>query len=172
MKQIVLGKPIKLEEEYKKPKINLFEIFQKTMKKEVPPSTLLVPIFQWCSNTRDNIVNMQKINEKFFFVNKDMLSRYLILNINPHRFIQYPKTKKIENKLDWFIPYIREYFDWAESDLKYNLEFLDLDDIELRKNIANHFGFDKSQRRKLGLKMEKIKLKKFVEKKEKQRRLF
>ena len=164
------GKPIAVDEDYVKPKVNLFEIMNSSNKGVLPPVNLLVPIFQWKSNTRDNIQSMQFINEHFFFTNKDILNRFMILNQKIHYFIKYPKAKKIEHKHAWLLPFIQKFFDWSCSDLKYNMEFVDLDDKELHVSIASRFGFDKKFRRKLGLKAFSPKIEKFRAKPDRQQR--
>jgi len=155
------GKSLVIEDDYKKPKVNLFFEVNKVIGGRPAEEGLLVPVFQWLSNTRENISTMQKINEKFFFVNKSILMRQVVLNYRKvPGFPKYPKAKKEEHKQEWLLPFIQKYFDWSCSDLKFNLEFLSLDDPELHKELAVHFGFDKKQCRKLGLKLTAPKLEK------------
>lgn len=151
------GEKYDLLEDYKKPQTNLFQEFKGLMAGKLPDEDLLVPLMNWVSNNKRNINNIQNINRNFFYVNKSVLNRSLVLNMNRNfSFIPYPKKRK-EQETDFLIPYICKYYDWTERDYHFHKDLIDLEDPELHKILDKKYCFEKDELKKLGMKREKIK---------------
>src|SRR6056297_2740033 len=107
------GQRFNLLEDYKKPQVSLFEEFKKLMGGRLTDEDLIVPLINWSSNNKANIMKIQDINRNFFYVNKSILNHQLLLSINRnYNFIKYPK-KGGKSDLDFLIPYICKYYDWS-----------------------------------------------------------
>ena len=138
---------------------NMLEEFKSVFNGKVPDSTLLVPLLNWFSNEKLNIQQMQKINKNFFWCNKEILSRQLLLNINKHKsWIKYPK-KGEEHELNFLIPYICRYYKWSNREYEYHKHLINLEDTKMHLELDRLYAFEKPELRKLGLKREKIKTK-------------
>lgn len=145
--------------EYKKSNVNILEVYKGVQAGRVPQSDLLIPMYRWYSNHIYNIRPMQKINKYFFWVNKEVLSRMLVLNIN--RNIKWIKTlpKKEDEDFAFLIPYICKYYNWSEKEFEHYKQFFDLKSHDLHLELDKIYAFEKAECRKLGIKREKIKVK-------------
>ena len=151
------GRKLNLIEEPKKATPNLLEAFKGLMDGIKPPVDLLVPILAWSSNTKKNIGRMQVANRNFFYASKNVLMNYIVLNVDRNqRFIKYPKAKKEEHELSFIIPYIQRYYGWSDREWEFNKEFIDLEDAELHQMLHRLYVFEDKERKKLGIKKEKI----------------
>lgn len=143
-------------EEYKKTKINIFEVFKDVQKGIPPQEDLLIPINRWYSNNINNISLTQSINMYFYYTDKKVLSRMLTLNISKH--IKFIKTlpKKQQDELEFLKKYICKYYNWSESEYEKNKDLIDLYDSKLHEFLNKMYGFEKNELNLLGLKQPKI----------------
>lgn len=154
------GKKTNILEDYVKPKINLFEQYKRVQSGGLGNDECLIPLMNWFSNHEANIINIQKINKRFFYVNKKILNRQLSLKINQNiRFIKYPKKPKNEHPYNFLIPYIQKFYSWSDKEWNFYKDFFDLNDEKLHIKLHRNFAFDKKECRKLGIKIEKINVK-------------
>ena len=122
--------------------------FMNFMKNKEIDSKILVPILIWGSGSQSNIENAQCVNRLFFNVDKDILSRKLVLNNKLHHFLKYPKAIK-NDKLDFMYKDIATYFGWTDIELSKNMNVIDIE--ALKPLIARTFGYDNKERRKIGV---------------------
>jgi hypothetical protein len=142
--------------EVEKNKVNLYQEFQKKFNGELASEELLVPLLKWYSNYKNNILNMQKINRHFFYVDKKILNHGVFLLTSNFKFIKYPKKKKNED--DFLIEYIKKYYGWSDREYQFYKDFLDVDE-EMINRLDRHFGFDDVECKKFGIKRKKINVK-------------
>jgi len=128
---------------------DLVSEFKRLINGYVPDSSLLVPMLVWSSASESNIENSQNVNNLFFYVDKDVLSRKLSYNNNGTHFAKYPSEKKKEDKLEFFYNDVCAYFGWSGRELSKNLETLDIE--KLKEKIAVSYAYDDKQRKLLGL---------------------
>jgi hypothetical protein len=129
--------------------MDLVSEFKKLLNGNVTDSSMLVPMLVWSSTTEKNIETSQSINNLFFYVDKNVLSRKLSYNNNCTNFTKYPSDKKIDDKLRFFYNDVCAYFGWSGRELNKNLELLDISVI--KEKIAASYAYDNSQRKLLGL---------------------
>ena len=130
--------------------MSLFENFKQLIAGKLPDSKLLVPLLIWSSGNRKNIDNAQAVNKLFFFVDNDVLTRKLTLNNKCSHVFKYPKSNKVDPKLDFFLNDICDYFGYTRGELEKNMGVFNLD--ELKPIIADAFGYEKKERRILKIK--------------------
>ena len=105
---------------------NLTEEFKNLCFKKLPPSDgLFVPLLKWVSGSYTNIENTQRINRRFFKVNQKVLIHELTLTNNVRRFMRYPKTKKKEDKLEFFFNDVCRFFGWTRNELDIHFDLID-----------------------------------------------
>lgn len=144
--------------ERKEERANPFEEYKKVLDGSPMNSDFLVMLLRWFSNHENNIVKLQAANKNFFFVDKEILARYVFLNIDRKvRFIKFPKSAKEKHDLDFLIPYICKYYCWSEREYEYYKDLISLEDTELYEVLNNSFGFSDEELKKVGLKREKSK---------------
>lgn len=154
------GRNLNLIEEPTKSKLNILQEYKDVLEGRPMSEEALVPLLNWFSNTRSNIIKMQDINRMFFYCGKKTLCNGIFLNVNRTvRFIKYPKKPKNEEELVFLIPYICRYYGWSEREYEFYSHLINLEDEELHLELDRQFAFDKSECRKLGIKREKIKKK-------------
>lgn len=147
-------------EEYKEYKPALFEEYMKVRDGILSSEDCLVPLMMWYSNHIDNIKAIQDLNKKFFYVNKSILNRGLLLRTKRYiKFITYPKNKKEENELDFLIPYVIKYYGWSEREYNLYKGLINLEDTDLHLELNRCFALDNKELKKLGIKQEKIQAK-------------
>ena len=110
---------------------------------------MFVPILKWASGTARNIEMCQRINRKFKYVESSVLIKELVLKNNLRHFIKYPKSFKNDEKLDFFYSDICSYYGWTRNEFYKNLTVLDIE--SLKSVISLAYGYDRKQRRALGL---------------------
>lgn len=128
---------------------NISEEFKKIMRKEIPDKSMLVPLMIWCSGKRDNIENVQKINRKFSYANRNIFIYELTFSNNINHFIKYPKVEKDDEKTRFFYEDLQQFLEWTKQELSKNIGFLDLE--KWRDIIAYNYGYDKKQKKLIGL---------------------
>ena len=124
--------------------------FKMLIAKKAPSHTLLVPLLRWVSNHEKDIEMIQRINTEFFRGNQKIYIYEVALTNNVRHFIPYPKKFAIDKKLDFFYGDLSKFFGWTKLELRKNLKILDLD--SLKEIIAKNFGYDKKERKLIGLK--------------------
>jgi hypothetical protein len=129
---------------------NITEEFKKLMRKEIPDKSMLVPLMIWCSGKRDNIEKIQKINKKFSYVNRKIFIYELTFNNSINHFIKYPKVQKDDEKTKFFYDDLQLFLGWTGREFHYNLNVLDIE--QWKEIIAYNFGYDKKQRKVIGIK--------------------
>lgn len=148
-------------DEFKEVKLGLFDHYNRVFEGYVPPEDMLVPLMNWFSNSRNNIQAMQNVNQYFFWADKKILSRMIILNVDlRNKWLKYPKRRIEDDETAMFIiPFVCEYYGWTEREYDRYAQFIDLKDTELLQELHRAFGFTSSECKKLGIPFEKIKAK-------------
>ena len=123
--------------------------FKKIISGQVPDEPLLVPLLIWLSGYEKNIEACQRINRKFFSVNRKLLILELTLYNTLKHFLAYPKGVKKDEKLEFFHIDLCRYFGWTYNEFQSNLNFLNMEEVKVE--VANAFGYDDVQRKIIGL---------------------
>lgn len=143
-----------------KEKLNILQEYKDVLSGIPMKEDALVPLLNWFSNHKRNIEKIQKVNQRFFFVSKRILSHSIFWSIDRSvRFIKYPKKNKETHELDFLVPYILRYYNWSEKEYDFYKDLIDLEDEELHKELDKQFAFDKKECRKLGISRTKIRVK-------------
>jgi hypothetical protein len=129
--------------------MTLYDEFNKIRRKQLPEESFLVPLLYWFSGDLSNIEIIQKINKKFFVVNRKVLISELSLNNVCDHFVKYPTTKKQDDTLTFFYNDVCHYFGWTLRELYSNLKLFNINN--LAEFIAKHYGYDNKQRKLLCL---------------------
>lgn len=128
---------------------DLVSEYKKLLNGTVPDSNMLVPMLIWSSTSEKNIETSQSVNNLFFYVNKDVLSRKLSYNNQCHNFTKYPSNKKKDDKLDFFYNDLCSYLGWTSNELMKNIETIDIN--KFKEIIASAFGYTDKERKIIGL---------------------
>ena len=130
--------------------MGLFDDYKHLLfKKEMPDKGMLVPLLFWTSANPDNIELCQRINKKFYIVEKTILLQELYFRCKP-KITKYPKSLKEDKNLKFFYLDVAKYFGWTKNELYKNMAIIDID--SMKEEIAQKFGYENSQRRLLKLK--------------------
>lgn len=120
-------------------------------KKEIPDSSMLVPLLIWVSGERYNIEVCQDVNRRFFHIPKDLNMRSLYLNNKVKKFIKFPKASKSDTDIDFFYTDLATMLGWTKNELRKNISCLNLE--ELKEEVALKFAYENKERKSLGLKI-------------------
>ena len=123
--------------------------FLKLVEKKEFNADMLVPLLVWSSGYESNIEIAQHINKNFYNVSKVLNSRTLLYNNKLRHFIKYPKGLKDDDKLDFFYNDVCSFFGWTRNEMDKNIGVLNIP--LLKTEIAEKFGYDKGERKMLGL---------------------
>jgi len=127
---------------------------------------MLYPLMIWSSGNEKNFEIASKVNRMFFTCDSRILINVLSIGLKYRGFTPYMKAKKFDaTKYDIVLNLLKKKYYLGTNDVigirKY-VEHLTKDKVELNK-LANEFGLDNKERKKLGLdtlKMDKTKMKK------------
>ena len=137
------------------------------MKIEDGDENFIYPLMKWASSDERNIDIVNFINERFFYCDKRILVKCLSLGLKYRGYMKYPKPNKFDNeKFNIIVNLLKRKYFLSNSDIesarKVIINMIN-DKNELEK-LANDFGLDNKERKKLGLKSLKFE-KKIKEKK-------
>lgn len=130
-------------------KVNFVDEFKKLWKNERPDPGVGVGLMTWASGRRANIENMQKCNMHLKWIDRNVYISELALLNNVRNFLKSPSVKKQDDKLDFFYEDVCSYFNWTRRELERVYDLLDWDSLKV--DIADKYGYDKKQRRKLNI---------------------
>lgn len=133
---------------------------------------LLFPLNHYFGSNDLNIDTCSYINRKFFYCDKSILLKILILHLKYKGFIRYLKPTKFDKtKYDFVVTLLKKKYFWGTKDITSASKIIEriISSKQELNKLAEEFGLNNKERKLLGVDV--IKFDKTLQKKQKSKSL-